>query len=164
VEVVHEDAGEIVYELTPGAVGNAGAFTCMFGSIIRDIGPRRKEKPDDIGWCGAVISAPVEQFQFDLLVHRDCAFALAATAKVYGNIARDGAHRSERDRLPLELPPTQLGSPAAVHTALVPRYDRLIERTMQRGGWDEKDFTGLRFTLECPPFPSSIVLSFPLES
>jgi hypothetical protein len=102
----------------------------------------------------------VETLQFDLIVHRSLAFALNARADVYGALST----RHPRDLLPLDVKRHNLGSdPSAVDTPLVPRYSQIIDHVMSRCGWDRKDFTALRYVVEYPPFPSQVVISFPLE-
>jgi hypothetical protein len=163
IHVVREPNGVCVYELAEGAVGNTGAFTCVFGSVIRAIGRRRADSAEDQGWFAAVVSAPVEVLQFDVLAHKSCSFVLNLAANVYGNVSLDSSSRNARDRLPLKITPVSLGEPAVIDTALLKGYGKIIDLTFDRCGWDRRDFVGLRYVLEYPPFPSTTVLSFPLE-
>jgi len=164
IEAVHDESGELVYELGPSSVGNAGAFTCFFGSMLPKIGSRWADEQNDRGEFGAVISAPVEALQFDLLVHRACEFATRTRADVYGVLAPAPTGRHNRDLLPLDVPPTNLGRfPPVVDSPRVPQYGEIVDHVLARCGWNRADFIGLRFTIEYPPFPSTVVVSFPLE-
>jgi hypothetical protein len=164
IEAVHDESGELVYELGPSSVGNTGAFTCFFGSMLPKIGTRRADENNDRGEFGAVVSAPVEALQFDLLVHRDCEFATHTRADVYGVLAPGPAGRHERDLLPLDVRPENLGRfPPTVDSPRVARYGQIIDHVLARCGWRPDDFIGLRFLIEYPPFPSTVVVSFPLE-
>jgi hypothetical protein len=163
VEVVSEPNGVLVYELSPTAVGNTGAFTCFFGSILRNIGSQFAEEPDDHGEFAAVISAPVEHLQFDLLAHQSLDFALDTSVAVYGNNNYAHGEWRERDRLPLDMARRSLGRPPIIDSPVMARYPELIQYVMQRVSWNVNEFTALRFTLEFPPFPSTVLIRFPLD-
>jgi len=161
IDAVHDDNGDLVYELGPSSIGNTGAFTCFFGSRVPQIGARRADEANDQGQFSAVISAPVEALQFDLLVHRDCEFVTRTRVDVYGVLTSPG---NPRDRIPLELQRLELGRyPAVVDTPRVTHYRQIVDHVMSRCGWDRNEFVGVRYVLDYPPFPSTVVISFPLE-
>lgn len=164
MRAIDDPNGEVVYELGTSAVGNAGSFTCVLGTIVEQIGPRAAADDEDTGQFGALVSAPSEHLLFDLIVHRDCAFAMNTTAQIYGTLTPGPANRHERDLIPLSLEPVMLGRfPAVMDTPLLPTYPAIIDRAMETCGWNRKDFMALRYSLEYPPFPSTVVVTFPLD-
>jgi hypothetical protein len=164
IQVIEDRNDETVYELGPSAVGNVGAFTCVMATFVEKIGPRFADADDDTGQFGALVSAPSEHLLFDLIVHRDCAFALRSTAQVFGVLAPGPANRHDRDLLPLRLEAINLGRcPPVLDTALLASYPAIIERVMETCRWDRDDFLAVRYQLDFPPFPSTVVVSFPLE-
>jgi hypothetical protein len=159
------EAGFQLDELGMSTVGNSGAFTLFFGSITSAIGPRVADKPDDEGTFRVSISAPIETLQFDLLVHRDCEFALNQKIATYGGFPNWSAPLAERDSLPIHADRSDLGrEPPSVQTPLYPRYVELTQRVFSRMGRDRREFIGLRYEIEYPAFPSTVVVSFPLET
>lgn len=163
IQVVKEPSGIVVYELDSSPVGNTGAFTCFFGSIIRNIGSRYATAGENSAWFGGVISAPVEMMIFDVLVHRELSFISNLTPTLYGNMAINETFPSQRERLPLKIDRIDLGSPPIADTPHVRNYNDLITHSIERCNWNMADFRGYRFMLQFPPFPSRLVLSFPLE-
>jgi len=158
------EGGVQLDELGVSTIGNSGAFTLFFGSITKAIGPRKADKPDDEGAFRVSISAPVEMLQFDMLVHRDCEFALHQKIGVYGGFTTGSAPTNERDALPIHADRSDLGrEPPAVQTPLFSRYVELTDRVFARMGRDRREFIGLRYQIEYPPFPSTVAVSFPLE-
>jgi hypothetical protein len=165
IEAIPDTIGDLVYELGPSSVGNAGAFSCFFGSRIPHIGSKWADKQNDRGEFAATISAPVEALQFDLLLHRDCQFAANANVEVYGVLNLTPATRHPRDLIPLVVSRVEIGRfPPVVDTPRVPGYAQIIDDVMQRCGWNRSDFLGIRYTLEYPPYPSTVVIAFPLAS
>lgn len=167
IEVIHEPANVIVHTLAPSAVGKTGAFNCFYGSILRGIGERYASKTDDHGEVGAVVAAPVEQLQFDLLVHRSLGFEKGARASVYGSAS--ASDRRERDLLPLPVgrsspvvAGTAIGASAALTSPAVPRYRELLDWVAAQLRLHLEEFNAVRFTLDFPPFPSTVVVKFPL--
>jgi hypothetical protein len=151
-------------ELGASTIGNSGAFNFFFGSATRQIGSRYAEAPDDTAQFRATISAPVEMLQFDLLIHRSCAFALNQTLKTYHGFSVWPAPLAERDSLPIHAEQTDMGrEPPSVQSPLYPRYVELTERVFNRMVWNRHEFIGVRYMMEYPPFPSTVVVSFPLD-
>ncbi|MCS7034928.1 MAG: hypothetical protein NZ561_13195 [Phycisphaerae bacterium] len=159
-----EEDGAVLYELGPSPVGNTGAFSCFYGSLSRKLGSRLRQKPEDRAEFHAMISAPVQTLMFDMIVHHSLSFALDPTLRVYGQVASDFWAREKRHVLPIAADQHQLGArPPEVSTPLVREYSRLVEHAFSRAGWDARDFVGKRFQIEYPPFPSTVVVSAPLE-
>jgi hypothetical protein len=165
IEANPDGTGDVVYELGPSAVGNTGAFSCFFGWRIPRIGSNWAKQPDDRGEFAATISAPVEALQFDLFVHRDCQFAAHATSLVYGTLNLTPATRHARDLLPLTLNRVEIGRfPPVVDTPRIPGYAPMVDHVMQQCGWNRADFIGIRYTLDYPPYPSTVLITFPLAT
>jgi hypothetical protein len=153
-------------ELGASTVGNSGAFTLFFGSMTWSIGPRKADRCDDEGSFSVSISAPVESLQFDLIVHRDCEFALRQKVGVFGGFSPGPDRKmADRDALPIRADQSDLGRhPPSVQTALFAKYPQLVQRMFARLGYDSRDFLGVRYQIEYPPFPSTVAVSFPLEA
>jgi hypothetical protein len=167
IEVLREPNNVIVHTLAPSAVGKTGAFNCFYGSVLRGIGERYASKDDDHGEVGAVVAAPVEQLQFDLLVHRSLGFEHGARASVYGSTS--SAERRERDLLPLSVSRTApvvaggaIGASAALVSPSMTRYRELLDWVAGQLRIDLAEFNAVRFTLDYPPYPSTVVVKFPL--
>jgi hypothetical protein len=151
-------------ELGESTIGNSGAFTLFFGSITREMGPRKADGADDSGQFRVSISAPVEILQFDVLVHRDCEFALRQTISTFGGFPNHPGPMADRDMLPIRAEKTDLGAePPSVQTPLFPRYVELTDKICDRMGRSPDEFVGVRYEIEYPPFPSTVSVSFPLE-
>ena len=160
-----ENDGTVLYELGPSAVGNTGAFTCFFGTLHRGLGSRFADGPDDNAEFHAMISAPVETLVFDFIVHQALTFAMKPEMLVYGVISPDVWAEKQRNRLPIVTPVRRLGDrPPVMNTPLIPEYSRVIDHAFNRAGWSASDFTGVRFVLDYPPFPSTVTVRVPLES
>jgi hypothetical protein len=158
------DGGYQLDELGASTIGNSGAFTLFFGSVTTAIGPRKADSPDDEGSFRVSISAPMETLQFDLLVHRDCEFALQQTLRTYGGFPTGAGPLAARDELPIHSERGDLGrEPPSVQTPLFSRYVDLTQQAFTRMGRDRREFVGVRYEIEYPAFPSTVVVSFPLE-
>lgn len=157
------DGDAIVYELGDGPLGNHGVFTCFFGSTVRRIGSRYASASDSHGEFFALISAPVETLLFDVLAHRDVAYATRPEVLVYANLRDDPRTRAASELLPV---PSELheigGRPPVVATPLVARYPEIVGTVYEKMGWDAREFVGVRYVLRYPPFPSTVLLRFPL--
>jgi hypothetical protein len=163
IHKVIDPNGDIVFELGASPVGNTGAFNCFSAWYQDAIGSRYADEENSIGEFGAVISAPVENLVFDLIVHRSLNYATNTSVKVFGSLAPH-KHLTDRDVLPLDVRPMSLGSyPPVVDTPLVPKYGEVVDTVMKACNWSRKDFTGVRYVVEYPPYPSTVVISFPLE-
>lgn len=161
------DGGEagVAYELGPGPVGNSGMFTCFFGSLHERLGPRVAEGPSEQADFYAMISAPVETLLFDLIAHESLSIAHHASVSVHGVLTNTPGVVAGKNQLPVEPQTHEIGGhPPMLTTPLVPEYADVIDHTFRQVGWDAREFVGQRFTLDHPPFPSTVVVSFPLEA
>lgn len=155
------------YVLKPGPIGNSGAFDCFFADKMLAGASRFTTDADNTGEFGTTLTVPTARVVFDLIAHRDCAFALDATAHVYAYFFTHGEHGGDWDdasRLPIERPPAELaGAPPAVATPLVPRYTDMSKYVFEKMGWKQNEFRGVRLELNYPPLGSTVVLRFDLQ-
>jgi hypothetical protein len=158
------EPGGMAYELGPGPVGNSGMFSCFFGSVSHRLGSRFASHPQERAEFMATVSAPAEVLLFDLIAHQSLELARNPHFEVYGQLTVLPSVLNERDRLPI-VPETQdLGRcPPELATPLVDGYADLIEHAFRRTNWDANQFIGTRFTLDYPPFPSTVLVGCPLE-
>lgn len=151
-----------VYELGPGPVGNAGAFDCFYGSILRGAVPRYATPEDRFAETYCQIALPVEALEFDLFVHRDIPVpgGMEVEHRGWGSLggAPDvGLPMAERA---VELMDRHTG----IDSTIVPRYNELVNAVFERGGWARKDFRVFRLSMAYPPMHTVVLMRFPLES
>lgn len=152
-----------VCELGPGPVGNTGAFSIVFGTITRGVVSRFKSDRDEHGESSTQITMPTAALQFDLILHRSLAFG-DPEASVMGRVAVPNGDE-EAHPLPIGESPRELsGTPPMVGSTLVPGYERVIERAMQRGGWSLRDFRVWRLVMQYPPMHAAVRVQFALET
>jgi hypothetical protein len=156
--------GTAVSDLGPSTIGNSGAFDCFLGSFARNLGSRLASTPGERANFHANVSAPVEALQFDVFVHRECSFALKQHVQIVGKLAAMADDVQERDLLPIPYQTLDLGSsPPIVATPLVPRYNEITSKVFARCGWNADDFSGTRYLVDYPPFPTTVIVSMPLD-
>jgi hypothetical protein len=153
-----------VYELGPGPIGNSGLFSCFCGSVHRKLGARYASVPGETADFMAGVAAPVEWFVFDLVVDRRLDFASTAKFACYGSM-----HTSPTTLLPhhqLPIPPVEsdLGRfPPVMSSSLVSNYADVMDYSFGQLGLDLKDFAARRWAVEFPVYPSTVVVTCPLE-
>lgn len=156
------------YMLRNGPVGNAGAFDVFAGELLRNGESRYAVNGDDIGEVGTSITTPSEHFVFDLLYHKSLTNMDQLEAIVFGQIYPQGERTPASDDprvLPLKPRVVRIaGSPPTVATPLVPRYAEMVQSVFERGGWDPRDFVGMRLEMDYPPLHSQVMLRFQLEA
>ncbi len=157
------DQNKMAYVLGKSQVGNSGIFSCFFGSIIRKLGSAYATREDKTADFTAMISAPVENLLFDLVIHKDCPFKAEPEINLFGMLQPNVNLATGRDRLPIAGSKMQLGGrPPVMATPLVGEYAALTSQVYERCSWNPADFTGLRYQLEYPPFPSTVIMSLKL--
>lgn len=160
----HLEAGVTFNDLGRSDVGNSGIFTCVFGTITRALGSRFTDDDDSRASFPAGISAPVEHLQYDMFVHRDCAFALQQDVKTVAKITLQDGPPRDTDILPIQIARRDLGrEPPSFQSPLVPKYAQMITHATSVLGWNLNEFIGTRYLVDYPPFPCSVVVSCPLE-
>ena len=156
------------YVLQPGPIGNRGAFDLFFCDMLRAGACRYQTPEDKTGEFGLTLTVPTEQVVFDLIAHRDIAYALDAQAMVYAYFFAAGQHEGDWDdasRLPIRQQPVEIaGSPPAVATPLVPRYADIHQHIYDRLGWSASEFRGVRYSMKYMPLGASVVLRFDLPN
>jgi hypothetical protein len=159
-----EENEQTSYHLGDSELGNAGAFSVMMGSVYRAMANRYIVNGEDRVSFAAQVSAPVETMLFDLFVHRDLRINGDPNLEVFGALAPGGKF-SDTDRIPLNEPLRQLvpgGKSLVVETPLFGRYREVIDLVHRRSGESPEAFSGWRYTLEYPPFPSTVMIGFRL--
>lgn len=156
----------VYYVLSPGPVGNKGAFDCFFGDIERGQSSRYRSGEELHGEFVSAISVPVEQQLLDVVMHRDLATDLGPEALVYGDPfgARSlvsGA--ANQCRLPISEKAHPLpGSPPIMGTPLLASYPEIARRVYARMGWRPEEFVGVRLRVKYPPMGTNVSLRFEL--
>jgi hypothetical protein len=152
------------FQLGPGPVGNTGAFTCYCAGLTEKLGSRYTTEPDERADFFCAVHAPVESLTIDLIAHRDLSFASSPRFSCYGMHHVDPSTLQDNQRLPLSPESTQLGlGLPLLALPAVPEYRRAIQFAFDKLGWSMQQFIGTRFALDYPPFPSTTVVSCPLE-
>ncbi len=153
------------FVLRSGPVGNAGAFDCFAGELMRNEVGRYAEANDDIGEVGTAIAMPSESVIVDLIYHKSLDMS-GARALIFGEIFSHGKKTpTDMDGRVLPMRPRLTpiaGNPPAVATPLVPQYGEMLQTVFDRAGWKGEDFAGLRLEIQYPPMQSQIVIRFPL--
>ncbi|QYK47521.1 MAG: hypothetical protein KF838_12105 [Phycisphaeraceae bacterium] len=148
-----------VYELMGGPIGNTGAFTCFFGTLARGAASRWRTEQDTFAELGSQATMPTEMMQFDLIAHRDLDFLMTPRLHYIGHLHGNEPGDIETHTIPVHERPAELsGVPPVVGTSLIPRYDEMVAYTMERAGWDMRDFRAIRLAIKYPPMHSSAVL------
>ncbi|MCA9288694.1 MAG: hypothetical protein KDA05_08935 [Phycisphaerales bacterium] len=162
-EIRARKAGErLVYEFGPGPVGNTGAFSMVFGSLTPGQVSRRQTPEDAFGESTTRITMPTGAVQFDLLLHRDLAFG-EPEAAVIGRVAVPNGADDFHD-IPIAEQPRELsGRPPMLGSALIPRYEAIVQRAMDRCGWSVGEFRVYRLQMQYPPMHSVVRMRFGLE-
>ncbi len=154
------------FELVEGPVGNAGARTCVFGVIQRNI-PYCRSPENEWGEHSAVSDTPAEWLIVDLFIHERFTFAIPPEAALYSELGANGvtypARGREKHRLPLSEPLQDLATgPLLVATPEVPNYRQMVQTVFDRMGWDPQYFHGFRMKMAYPPIPAAFVLRYRL--
>ncbi len=164
---IHTTLEETTYvdELGKSPIGNSGAFTCFGGSIRRMIGDRYVTDKDDSATLSSNVSAPAEELQVDMIVHRDLDFVFDQRFTMYNSITTGGASQlKDRNILPIQAEKSKIMSVDQLMTSpCYNRYRELLTFTFERTTWNPADFSGIRYTLQHPPYPSTAAIYFKLE-
>lgn len=150
-------------EIGPSAAGAAGAFTLVMGFVQRRHGSRYASVPSGRVELGTNVLAPVEHLVVDLLAHESLGLTRDAAMYLSSAAFNDGSERNAFTRLPIAIERKSLGRPAILAHPELPDLGRWANRVFEVGGWRREQFTGLRFEIDWPPFPSVGVIDLPLE-
>jgi len=154
--------GDEQYELPAGPIGNTASLTCVFGQVVRRVGPAFAEHEDEHSELGCNLVTPAEHLVFDMLVHRDFEWAMRPQLVMYGRLDGGGMHasaRRERNVLPVAEQVHNLGwGISAVATPTLPFYSRLVRSVFERVDWNPDDFRTFRVMMAHPPIPTAALL------
>ncbi len=154
--------GEDQFELPPGPVGNAAAFTCIYGQIARKVGRVYAQEPGEYAEVGCNLTTPVQDILFDLLVHRDLEWAMNPELVMYSRMDGGALHRSEwrsRNLLQIEETVHDLGwGVGGLATPIYTAQTRLARHVLDTLKWNGDDFRAFRFTMAYPPIPTVALL------
>jgi hypothetical protein len=157
-----EGSGGMVYdELVEGPVGRRAAVSCILGE--RYIAAASSERSPENRWAvyPLVVRTPVEQVQFDLLLHPELEHFGPARMMVrglledrprpaIGSVASVEGDTVEAPRIP---------APGTPRSAAMPRYEELIREALDRAGWESPEtFRGFRADVAYPLTPSEVTL------
>lgn len=164
--VADESRGGADYILRDGPVGNAGAFDCFWGELLRCAATRYAHVDDPVGEVGVSVTMPSEALVFDLIYHKSMREITMVEPLVFNDIVARNQPTPQREdsrRLPMRPRVVPLAGPRpAVSTPLVPRYAEMAQIAFERMGWDPSEFLGLRLEMEYPPLHSTLLLRYPL--
>ncbi len=156
----------VVYELDEGPVGNTGQADVFYATGYTAVVPRYATPEDAHGEFNSIMNAPVENLQFDMVMHRDLVPErrpeVMLVGRMLGGSALPGTRR-EHESLPVSEKVQEIGGGLnAIASPLVPRYPDMCEAVHRRMKWDPEDFVTFRVMMEYPPCPASVILRFPL--
>lgn len=154
--------GEDQFELPPGPVGNAAAFTCIYGQIAHRVGGTYAEHEGEYAEIGCNMTTPVEVVLFDLLVHRELDWAMNPELVMYSRMDGGALHRSEwrsRNLLQVEETVHDLGwGVGGLATPIYTSHTKLVRYVLDTLKWNADDFRAFRFTMSYPPIPTVALL------
>lgn len=158
-------AGAVRYELGEGAVGNAGAATCITGWESSVTESQWRTPEDRYGENFVHLYTPAEVLLHDLYVHESLEFAMQPTVHLYSALPGGPVYPADgRDRglLPLNEEILDMGSPPDLTTPELPRYAPMIEAAIGQMGFRVGEFRGFRVRLRYPPIPTLLVYRYEL--
>lgn len=159
-----ERAGEVIDELLPGRIGQAGQLTITTGEVIRELAPAYATEPGQRAHFGTGIRTPAEVAIYDQFVHKDLFEGVTRELCVFGELGRPYTHH-EQDRLRVPEQIQSLGRGlASVHTPDAPGYAALLRYTFGRCGWDASDFDLYRVRMAYPPLTTSVMIRHELPA
>jgi len=99
-----------------------------------------------------------------MLVHRDCGFALKQQVRTLAKLTVLDTLPQDSDVLPIQVMSRDLGRfPPVVTSPLMASYGEIIADVARMLGWDLGEFSGTRYLMGYPPFPSTVVVSSALD-
>ncbi|MGJ8635226.1 MAG: hypothetical protein ACSHX5_00070 [Phycisphaerales bacterium] len=161
---IEESERSINIELGPGPVGKTGEFSSYFGYMYPGCESRYASADDDEAFLFSSISMPAQVLLFDLYVHKDLYPLIEPRVNVFGNPWSSERVFDEKARIEVLESFQDLGRGANISTALARNYPRVIETTLNAGGWQASDFHCLRLLVDYPPMGSAIGVTFKLPS
>jgi hypothetical protein len=163
---VRQDGDELVVELLEGPVGKQGKMDIYFGRMDEAFAALTSTPEDRIGEFLSDYNLPIENAQFDVMVHEDLPplrdYSFQLFSRLDGHLPPPSQHRGKL-ALPIPIEVHDLGVGIhAMATPLYPRYTELISKSFAGIGLDPARFRTLRATVEFPPLCTTGVFTFPL--
>ena len=154
------------YDLAPGPIGNAGAGSCIFGSIKPKCASRYRDEINTVCASMVDLETPTEVVIADLFHHRSLQYTMPPEVFLLDRMTIPRGYDPAVDQhhhLPLTTKATRLG-PGHLGTATpqFPRYPEMLKYTFSQLDWEADALIGYRFTMRYPPCPAAILLQFPL--
>lgn len=158
--------GETRFEMGAGPVGKTASLTTVFAWRLKGAAPIQGDgEPNEVGEHFFRLDLPSERVQYDLLIHRSLSLPEEPEGFLYnlmpGRITYPLSHQ-ESYSLPLPEKVHHLGQVPALATRAIPRYQGMLERICQDGGWELGDFQVHRLVVSYPPIPSFLGMAHPL--
>jgi len=166
LRIVNGAPGMLEYQLAPGAIGNSGAVTCIYGNIVRRVASCYRDEHNEFNEVMAAMSTPCEVLVLDQIVHESLFGRIKPDLLVYSglNASEQYPRGVTRVQLPVAEQVEYLGKgPAVLPTPHVPRYRELAEYVFERTGWDGSRFDVYRAEMRYPPIPSTVVMQHALR-
>lgn len=156
--------GQVIDELLPGKIGQAGQLTITTGEVIGNLAPAYANPNDRFAHFGTGIGTPVETLIYDHFVHRTLFEGVRRELCVFGELGRPYTFdEQDRLRVPEQIHHHGRGL-ASVHTPDAPGYARLLRYAFNGCGWDPADFDLYRVRMAYPPLTTSVMIRHELPS
>ncbi len=156
--------GFTTFEIGESPIGLQGAVTCITGVICRSAARIYQSENNKLGEHILHLRTPSEVVVFDLFIHQDLPFH-PPKFTLYSQLELSSPYpQSGRNRAPLPMAESVefLGAPPVAVAIEMPRHVELVQRVMDRAGWNMSEFRGYRVRIPYPPIPSAAVLRFDL--
>lgn len=154
------------FELVPGPLGNREIVDCVIGFIGRQNYPIHRGPDHQHGSFILNTDTPVERVLFDLFVHESLGFDLPPQVALLDQLTRHHAYIPADiagESLPLTIAARSLGAGSdSCVTPHIPWYVKMLDYVHERLPSDGESFVGHRFEMSYPPFPSGLLMRFPL--
>ncbi len=154
------------YEIQPDLIGNAGATSLVFGGISRRSAARYRDDSNDRGGLIYELFTPAEFVNVDMFLHRDLPYKMPPYVSIFDRLSSPRGYNpdmDERRQLPLSSRVLSLGNGiSGCSTLKIPEYLPMLERVMNKIGFDTNEFKAYRFSMKFPPIPSAIIFRFKL--
>lgn len=165
IQLVVEDQWKR-FELVAGPLGNREIVDCVVGFIGRKNYTIHRSDQHQHGSFILNIDTPAERVLFDLFVHESLGFDLPPEVALLDQLTRHHSYIPEdiaAESLPLTLGARSLGAGTdSCHTPHVPWYEKMLNYVHERIPGDAESFVGHRFEMSYPPFPTGLLMRFPL--
>ena len=154
------------FELVAGPLGNREIVDCIIGFIGRQNYPIHRTDQHQHGSFILNIDTPVERVIFDLFVHESLGFDLPPEVALLDQLTRHHGYIPEDiavESLPLTISARSLAAGTdSCATPAIPWYVKMLDYVHERLPSDDDAFVAHRFEMSYPPFPTGLLMRFPL--